>query len=217
MPKGKPGHGSYVRSDPSRCLSLQHEWVLGSKKCQKCANEGTRRWRLRNPAERAEAKALVTRCPQCHVNQKARYPSGLGSLCRECFRLRHLNSVCACGRPKTGISRGCGRCQGRGMPHSLCQRPTKPGCSSANCVDCKRVRRLAISASDYWEWIERFNGKCEICASELAVPYLDHCHSTGKVRGILCNACNTGIGFFKDNTETLRAAAAYLDGSRLKI
>jgi len=40
---------------------------------------------------------------------------------------------------------------------------------------------------------------------------VDHCHTTGEVRGLLCNRCNTGIGQFKDNPNILRSAARYLD------
>lgn len=45
----------------------------------------------------------------------------------------------------------------------------------------------------------------------------DHCHSSGRVRGILCHHCNVGIGHAKDNIETLRNWIAYLEKSKEKV
>lgn len=69
------------------------------------------------------------------------------------------------------------------------------------------------------EYEQRFlaqKGRCRICDSPersgrlLAV---DHDHVTGLVRGLLCSACNRGLGFFRDRPDVLRVAADYLDTS----
>jgi len=49
------------------------------------------------------------------------------------------------------------------------------------------------------------------CSFEERVPHIDHCHATGKVRGLLCGPCNQALGLTKDNPETLRRLAAYLE------
>jgi hypothetical protein len=51
---------------------------------------------------------------------------------------------------------------------------------------------------------------CQICGKKPERLCLDHCHTTGKLRGMLCNACNSGLGFFKDNQQTLLSAVEYL-------
>lgn len=57
------------------------------------------------------------------------------------------------------------------------------------------------------------DGKCAICASPRGKRNhaLDHCHTTGKLRGVLCVNCNQGLGHFKDDVERLRKAIQYLE------
>jgi hypothetical protein len=43
---------------------------------------------------------------------------------------------------------------------------------------------------------------------------VDHDHETGEVRGLLCNRCNTGLGFFADNRGYMRRALTYLENFR---
>lgn len=54
---------------------------------------------------------------------------------------------------------------------------------------------------------------CAVCGKKETTKRLDvdHCHTTGVVRGLLCNRCNTGIGQFKDDPGLLRRAASYLE------
>jgi hypothetical protein len=70
------------------------------------------------------------------------------------------------------------------------------------------------------------NGLCAIChhhetrkdpRSGRTTPlHVDHCHITNNVRGLLCNRCNCGLGYFRDDPTLLRAAAAYLERHREK-
>ena len=53
---------------------------------------------------------------------------------------------------------------------------------------------------------------CAICRQPFTeTPLVDHDHETGKVRGLLCNSCNLGLGVFKNNSARLRLAAKYLE------
>lgn len=55
---------------------------------------------------------------------------------------------------------------------------------------------------------------CEICSNPFKSSFdcqLDHCHTTGKLRGVLCSKCNKGLGMFHDNRVYLAQAINYLD------
>lgn len=61
--------------------------------------------------------------------------------------------------------------------------------------------------------------KCKICGSgppEGAQLCIDHCHETGRVRGLLCARCNRAIGSFHDDANLLRKAAEYLGNQEIK-
>ena len=52
-------------------------------------------------------------------------------------------------------------------------------------------------------------GKCAICGNTERLR-IDHCHVSERVRGVLCDSCNKGLGFFRDDPARLRAAIRYL-------
>ena len=71
--------------------------------------------------------------------------------------------------------------------------------------------RYGITLEEYEHLIEAQHGRCAICGeTPTRTLRVDHDHVTGAVRGLLCHACNVGIGFFKDDLEKLRAAIRYL-------
>ena len=81
------------------------------------------------------------------------------------------------------------------------------------------LRRYNLTLEDYDNLLVLQNSKCAICKS--SVPKrknsnffaVDHCHVSGKVRGLLCNSCNIGLSKFEDNTVYLATAIAYLGGT----
>ena len=86
----------------------------------------------------------------------------------------------------------------------------------------ERERKFGITRNDYVKLFNGQNGVCAIChqpetatrkgvVRSLAV---DHDHKTGKVRGLLCSDCNTGIGKLKDDPNILLSASEYLKINR---
>ena len=63
--------------------------------------------------------------------------------------------------------------------------------------------------SDYDSMLLAQESKCLICQEEKLLV-VDHCHTEGTVRGLLCHSCNTALGKFKDNVEILERAIKYL-------
>lgn len=97
------------------------------------------------------------------------------------------------------------------------------------CADCQRARleygqdanlwrRYGVTRQFVVELFQKQSGKCAVCDSPVEdyftkkkSTHLDHDHVTGKVRGILCNKCNFGLGIFQDKPELLRKAAEYIE------
>lgn len=76
--------------------------------------------------------------------------------------------------------------------------------------DLKRFYGLTLAT--YNALIAAQDGKCAICHEVPNVQLsVDHIHSSGKIRGLLCQACNVAIGNMKDNPLRLRSAADYLE------
>lgn len=74
--------------------------------------------------------------------------------------------------------------------------------------------KFGITLDEYETKKNSQNGLCAICKKALGMGkkcHLDHCHSTGKIRGMLCSECNTGLGKFVDQPDLLRAAANYIE------
>jgi len=73
-----------------------------------------------------------------------------------------------------------------------------------------RLKRYGLTPAQFASLAQHQHGECAICAAMPKTLHVDHCHSTGKVRGLLCAWCNTGLGYFRDETETLSQAILYL-------
>ena len=99
-------------------------------------------------------------------------------------------------------------------PHRL---ETKKKYSKENFAHLKSIRLQAmygITLEEYNQMFADQNGNCGICKrnqSEFTKALsVDHCHTTGEVRGLLCDDCNMGLGKFKDDEFKLQEAIKYL-------
>jgi hypothetical protein len=77
------------------------------------------------------------------------------------------------------------------------------------------IRVFGITLEDYERMLLAQNGVCAICRQPERIKNrslaVDHCHVSGRVRGLLCSRCNSGIGHLGDDPARLRAGADYLE------
>ena len=76
----------------------------------------------------------------------------------------------------------------------------------------QKKHKYGLSKDEYLLLFEKQNNCCAICNISFDVKraVVDHCHNTGRVRGLLCNECNTLLGMAKENDQVLIKAAEYL-------
>ena len=109
-----------------------------------------------------------------------------------------------------------------GKPIINCQSCREDGKAKQD-IGTKRAKdftkKYGITYSEYDDMLLAQNGRCAICKStdpkgrwvENSRAFcVDHDHNSGKVRGLLCNTCNQGLGNFFDNTKFLTQAIDYL-------
>ena len=76
-----------------------------------------------------------------------------------------------------------------------------------------RLKKYGLTVAEFNALLALQSNKCAVCLNDFTGgkdTHIDHDHSTGRVRGLLCGCCNRGIGQFRDSSERLAAAAAYL-------
>ncbi|WP_306820111.1 endonuclease VII domain-containing protein [Streptomyces sp. DSM 40750] len=124
------------------------------------------------------------------------------------------------------VPEGSKLCQGCGeiKPHSEWHRKgSSPDGLASRCRACRAIdnraghlmRKYGLTPAELDELIAEQQGICCIC---LAAPaeHVDHCHNTGRVRGVLCFSCNAALGQFKDRPDVIRRAATYVEGNAWK-
>lgn len=201
-----PDCQSYVREQNSRRAETARATGLcatckrspskpGSGLCPKCS--------LAHQRKRIERKQQGI-CDRCHVNF-----SGGACYCTPCgkemnARKRRLRAE----RNKEGLCSelGCNATAAQGL--ARCE----------NHIFQKRLYRFGLSETDFNAMLQRQNGRCAICGRDEQLV-IDHEHNAvGRVRGLLCTACNTGLGHFGDDPERLIRAASYLtNGEEVEV
>jgi len=147
---------------------------------------------------------ICTRCkeikPKSEFYKDKRRPDGLTCHCSACNRF-YANKVCKEKKNKA----------------SKTWKQNNP----IKCREQWLKQVYGITYEHYVNMFEQQNGCCAICKQSLIlfgtkdqthlIANVDHCHTTNKIRGLLCRKCNTAIGLLNDNVTVLRLAAEYLE------
>lgn len=133
--------------------------------------------------------------------------------------------MCKVDKPKTEFTTNL---RAKGGLHSYCndcrlaraKRDRKRNEDKQRIWDRKRVlRKYGLTIEDYESMLVQQNGTCAICDGtktgyKNGTFAVDHCHTTNRVRGLLCSKCNMAIGYMDDQPERLERAATYLRGNK---
>lgn len=153
-------------------------------------------------------------------------------ICSNCKAEKHFSEYQKCNGFKFGIYSSCKKCVKKNRkPATKEQRKIwqKRNYEKHRESIIKKTREYALShpemrrkiqikhqygiSQEYYENISNSqNGFCAICGKKPTknVLYIDHCHATNKIRGLLCIKCNSLLGFCNDNISVLNSAITYL-------
>ena len=136
------------------------------------------------PATSRQCSRCKQRLPLDQFSMDPRLRDGLNSKCRECISA--TNKAYSATR--------------------------KPQISAAH-----RRRKYGLSEDAYQAMIASQDDLCAICENPMRKKtnrHVDHCHTSGRVRALLCNRCNTILGRMEESPELLRAMASYIERYR---
>jgi hypothetical protein len=133
-------------------------------------------------------------------------------ICKKCGLEKPRGAFGPHGTAKKGVKSECRPCEAeRAKEYRLANREAVAAINRRTMLKTKygmteKVFSMLLAAQGY---------KCAVCGTEAPGGkgngfVVDHCHTGGQIRGLLCTSCNTGLGLFKDSPETLSKAIKYL-------
>lgn len=155
----------------------------------------------------------------------------LTKLCQRCGIEKSLDYFHKHSKTKDGRQPKCKACALEMARDNYRKNPERASASAKRWAEKNPSRRkeiaynsklksnYGIELAGYQRMLEQQDGKCAICGgeggagrSEVFKLFVDHCHTTGKIRGLLCMKCNSGLGYFEDDIMKMKSAIQYLQG-----
>jgi hypothetical protein len=127
--------------------------------------------------------------------------------CSKCKEEKDFNCFHKNKKEKFGLHHYCKDCNSKHRKDNYNYKKNK---------DVSNLKKYNLTEEQIKKMFESQDGKCLICEKQYELYsvrkglYVDHCHKTNKVRGLLCTKCNTLLGIWNDNVDILSNAIKYL-------
>ena len=194
------GYSVYCKS----CMAAAARARRATPEGKKAHYESTLRWIERLPQDRLVDG--IKRCPKCQIEKPfAEYPKNR----RGAHGINTYCLLCAAENVRAIRATPEGR-----QTHRAASKRWREANNERH-KDNNAKRSYGLEHGSYATMLAAQDGKCGICettapGSRLVRFPIDHCHTTGKIRGLLCEHCNRGLGMFRDDPALLRRAISYL-------
>lgn len=181
--------------------------IAHKSKCRKCINERAKENRVNNPEQ------LKIRREKLKRKQRST-PETI--ICKMCGRSKDSSLFFDCLTCVTGKQGSCKKCVSQRTSLRYYSDPSFRDEKRTQSSERHRKNKYGMTSEMFNAVLSAQDGRCAICdirldkSNKSLSPQVDHCHSTGTVRGILCMMCNLGLGEFKDQEALLLRAVGYL-------
>lgn len=150
-----------------------------------------------------------------------RIEEGLTKVCSECQQEKNIDDFWLHPtKRKDGTQRHRSKCKQCEIKSKLNKYHNEGGKEQQAKRSFKNLmNKYGITPEIYEQERKNQDFKCALCGKHESTQhhnrlYVDHCHSTGLYRGLLCNTCNCGLGSFNDNIELMKKAIEYVENNR---
>ena len=191
---------------------------LKYNKCRECRRRYTFEWKYSKKEPTAKAKRMDINSKLMLENKRK---------CFQCEEIKELYLFGKRGERRGGYSTRCKECLAiRGRKWAM-DNPERTKILSKRSTERRKPVnfitnlkvKYGLSKIDFDSMLKTQNNKCKICNIEFKVINwrrnfaIDHNHETGKVRGLLCSTCNTGIGLLKESIPVLNDSITYVQNT----
>lgn len=138
----------------------------------------------------------------------------MGKICRRCLSYKEASEYTKATRNSDGLQSYCKSCADEYRKEYQIKNPEAG-------TDRHYRRVFGVGLLSIRELLATQDNKCKLCERTLSmvngrgfssIAHVDHCHSTGKIRGILCGHCNTALGKLGDSVEAIERVLKYVKG-----